>query len=77
MNISEKPWIINLELTNACNLSCIFCDYPVLKRKMSIKEMDERLLEKVFLNIKADKIYELGLVGLGEPTLARKQQKFY
>ena len=71
MNISEKPWIINLELTNACNLSCIFCDYPVLKRKMSIKEMDERLLEKVFLNIKADKIYELGLVGLGEPTLAR------
>ena len=72
MNI-EKPWIINIELTNACNLECCFCDHAVLKKKMAIKSMDDSLLKKVFSDIEEyehdNKIYELGLVGLGEPTL--------
>lgn len=74
MNI-EKPWIINIELTNACNLECCFCDHAVLKKKMAIKYMDDSLLKKVFSDIEEhehdNKIYELGLVGLGEPPWTR------
>lgn len=71
----EVPWIINLELTNACNLACIFCDHSELKKNMPAAEMDQSLLEKIFSDLRMEfmhsKIYELGLVGLGEPTLAR------
>jgi radical SAM protein with 4Fe4S-binding SPASM domain len=73
----EIPWIINLELTNACNLSCIFCDYPILKKKMNISEMSNKLMQKIFSDVlelkkvTGGKIHELGLVGLGEPTLDR------
>lgn len=71
----ENPWIINIELTNACNLECIFCDHRILKKQMRIKHMDDQLLMKIFSDIKSEvkneKIYELGLVGLGEPTLDR------
>lgn len=67
----EKPWIINLELTNLCNLSCVFCDYRNLKKGMVIKEMSDELIKKIFSDIEGEKIYELGLVGLGEPTLDR------
>ena len=75
----EKPWIVNLELTNACNLNCIFCNYPALRKKMLIKKIDEQLLLKLFSDLKSEikneKIYELGLVGLGEPTLDRCLEK--
>jgi len=77
LKVLQKPWIINLELSNACNLECVFCDHPVLKKEMVIKEMDDCLLSKIFSDVKEylnseemnEKIYELGLVGLGEPTL--------
>jgi radical SAM protein with 4Fe4S-binding SPASM domain len=73
----EKPWIINLELSNACNLECVFCDHPIFKKKMDIREIDDSLLSKIFSDVRVyldneginGKIYELGLVGLGEPTL--------
>jgi radical SAM protein with 4Fe4S-binding SPASM domain len=71
--VFEKPWIINLELSNACNLECVFCDHPLLKKEMAIKEMEDSLLLKALSDVKEylnnEKIYELGLVGLGEPTL--------
>ena len=67
------PWIINIELTNACNLECIFCDHKELKKKMQIKGMAHTLLRKVLEDAAAvsngGKLHELGLVGLGEPTL--------
>jgi sulfatase maturation enzyme AslB (radical SAM superfamily) len=75
LNKKEKPWIVNLELTNACNLECVFCDHPVLKKEMEIQEIDDSLLRKILSDIKEyegeNKVYELGLVGLGEPTLDR------
>ena len=71
----EKPWIINVELTNACNLECIFCDHPIFKKNMKIKEMDDQLLIRVLTDVKEKRIYELGLVGLGEPTLDRNLKR--
>jgi len=77
LKVLERPWIINLELSNACNLECVFCDHPTLKKKMAVKEMADSLLSKILSDVKEylnseemnGKIYELGLVGLGEPTL--------
>lgn len=63
------PWIINIELTNACNLECVFCDHPLLKKDMKLGEMDDELLIKILEDVKGHEIYELGIVGLGEPTL--------
>lgn len=71
----EVLWIINLELTNACNLECVFCDHKDLKKHMLLVEMDKDMLEKILLDVQYSfsftGIYELGLVGLGEPTLIR------
>jgi len=73
--LSFIPWIVNLELTNACNLSCVFCNHRELKKTMRIGDMNTTLLEKILKEIAGGfpggKLYELGLVGLGEPTLAR------
>ena len=44
---TEIPWIVNIELTNLCNLECVFCDHPKLKKKMKMKEMESVLLEKI------------------------------
>lgn len=72
----ETPWIINIELTNLCQLECIFCDHPVFKKKMRLGSMEDSLLLKILSDIdedwKGEKIHELGLVGLGEPTLDKR-----
>ena len=65
------PSIINLELTNACNLECAFCDHPILKRTMAVHDIEDNLLEKVLTDISSHEFFELGLVGLGEPLLDR------
>ena len=73
---SEIPWIINLELTNLCQLECVFCDHPVFKKKMRLGCMEDSLVRKILSDIDRDwgdeKIHELGLVGLGEPTLDKR-----
>lgn len=71
----QFPWIVNLELTNACNLECVFCDHRILKKRMRIQNMGASLVRKILIDIKGAlgrrKMHELGLVGLGEPTLDR------
>jgi len=63
------PQIVNVELTNRCNLECIFCDHKVLKETMVLGDFDDALLEKVLRSICGKGVFELGLVGLGEPLL--------
>jgi radical SAM protein with 4Fe4S-binding SPASM domain len=63
------PSIINLELTNRCNLECVFCDHPALKRTMRKGDMPVDMLEGLLEGLGNTPVYELGLVGLGEPTL--------
>ncbi|MCP3928524.1 MAG: radical SAM protein [Bacteroidetes bacterium] len=69
------PEIVNIELTNACNLSCEFCDYVNLKKKMKVQNMPESVLLKILSELTDRKIYELGLVGLGEPLLNKYFKK--
>lgn len=69
------PAIINLELTNRCNLECVFCDHPILKRRMRKGEMSVDLLRRLFEGLGGQTVYELGLVGLGEPTLDKDFDK--
>jgi radical SAM protein with 4Fe4S-binding SPASM domain len=77
-NNREDAWIINLELTNACNLKCVFCDHPEWKKKFDVHDMDDQLLAKILSDCQdivtssGKKIHELGLVGLGEPTMNRR-----
>jgi len=63
------PAIINIELTNRCNMECVFCDHASLAGKMRIGEMGEDILRRILDSVGGSNIYELGLVGLGEPLL--------
>jgi hypothetical protein len=63
------PQIVNLELTNACNLACVFCDHRKLKRTMRLGHMEPELLRRVLDGLGPGPFHELGLVGLGEPLL--------
>ncbi len=64
-----KPDIVNIELTNACNLECVFCDWPALRKNMKIGAIDTSLLEKIVSEAASFKPYEIGVVGLGDPLL--------
>ncbi len=66
-----SPSIVNLELTNRCVLECVFCDHAALKKTMQIGDMSEELLAGILESLRNTPIYELGVVGLGEP-LANK-----
>jgi len=64
---SAKPQIVQLELTNLCNLRCVNCPNKDKKRKQGFMEM------KTYCKI-IDECVELGvqniyLCGLGEPLL--------
>lgn len=75
-NLSElHPSVLNIELTNACNLNCIFCDHHILKESMAIKELDCSLLKKILDDVSGVHTFELGLVGLGEPLLNKSFHK--
>jgi len=63
------PSIVNLELTNQCNLECVFCDHASLRKTMHLGQMDDKVLDLLLQSIKDYNVYELGLVGLGEPLL--------
>ena len=72
-----KPTRICLELTNHCNLTCVFCDREHLKQEgMVLNDMSSGMFEKILHDIETaytrhDKLETLVLVGLGEPTLNR------
>jgi len=63
------PLILNIELTNRCNLACRFCDWKRLSVSMRPGSMDTQLLQDILASVQHHRLYELGLVGLGEPLL--------
>jgi len=70
---NAAPWIVNLELTNACNLACVFCDHPAFTAAgMKFREMPYEIIEAALESYRGHTLHELGLVGLGEPTLAKR-----
>ncbi len=71
------PWIVNLELTNACNLACVFCDHPAFTAAgMKFREMPFDILDAALDGYRGRTLHELGLVGLGEPTLAKRLPEY-
>lgn len=64
------PEIVNLELTNRCNVACVFCDHADLKDSMAMGDMSSEMLMGILDGLADHQCHELGLVGLGEPLLA-------
>lgn len=65
--LAEKPFIVDVELTNSCNFLCAFCDRQIMKRSLGF--MDLAVFKKV-----ADDAAKIGVLGLrfirwGEPYL--------
>lgn len=65
--IPPRPWEIRIEVTNKCNLKCVFCDREAMKRK--VQNMDLRLFDKICREAVSFGIPIIGLNRFGEPTL--------
>ncbi len=62
--MKDNPVLIELEILNYCNYSCIYC-YNEQKKPAKLNISDAKKLKSLFLELK---IYKLVLTG-GEPTL--------
>lgn len=65
----EKPQVVNLEVTNTCNLRCVNCPNKDMQRKRGFMEMET--YEKVIDECVKLGISNIYLSGVGEPTLHR------
>jgi MoaA/NifB/PqqE/SkfB family radical SAM enzyme len=65
----RAPRVFGLELTNACNLACTYCDgrQPRVRRPQGF--MAEKTFDRVIAQARAMRVQRLRLVGAGEPTL--------
>jgi MoaA/NifB/PqqE/SkfB family radical SAM enzyme len=63
----KNPHIIELELTNDCNLECIHCHRK--KMRLDVGYIDVKIFKKLINEISGYPIPFLRLVGRGEPTL--------
>lgn len=61
------PHILNLELTNYCNLNCIMCPHSMMQRPKG--NMDFELFKRIIEEIKGYSIKDLRLHHFGEPLL--------
>ena len=68
--VASFPKILMLELTNACNLKCIMCTNPVMKRR--IGTMPLRVATQAIEEASAMGIQEVGQFTTGEPLLYKK-----
>jgi len=68
--LAKRPFTVDVELTNHCNLLCVFCDRQLMKRAKGF--MDFAVLKKI-----VDQAAEIGVLGIrfirwGEPLLHPK-----
>jgi radical SAM protein with 4Fe4S-binding SPASM domain len=63
------PRIVGVELTNACNLRCIYCDaqHPQVMRDRGF--MDDRTLSTLLEQVRRMGVQTLRFIGAGEPTV--------
>jgi radical SAM protein with 4Fe4S-binding SPASM domain len=66
----DFPLEVSLELTNYCNLRCIMCPVPNLKRKRGF--MDETIFKKVVEDVSGEAGFLFLPQGFGEPLLNEK-----
>ena len=67
--ITEFPKNCLIELTNACNHECIFCNSPRMKR--SINSLDKKVYERFTKDSVKYGMEEIGLYATGEPFLTK------
>jgi len=65
----NKPNLFAVETTSVCNLECIMCPYPIMKRPKGF--IDEALFKKI-MDRWAGTSYLIRLHGLGEPLLDKR-----
>ena len=66
---SEFPKNCLIELTNACNHECIFCNSPRMKRK--INSINPEVYERFIQDSVKNGMEEVGLYATGEPFLTK------
>ena len=69
------PQVMNLELTNICNFSCVHCHRGVLNQHRSLGHMEIDLFKKIVAESKG-RTREFRLIGLGEPCLHPRFDEF-
>ena len=67
--VAEFPKNCLIELTNACNHECIFCNSPRMKRK--INSLEKGVYERFVKDSVSLGMEELGLYATGEPFLTK------
>ena len=67
--VSDFPIHLDIEITNRCNLKCIFCDKLPLLTKDQMGEMDLDLYKKIVDEGGEKGLYSLKLSYRGEPLL--------
>lgn len=70
----DFPLEIALELTNHCNLRCVMCPNPTLKRNKGY--MEEGTFKKIIEDISKERGFLFMPQGFGEPLLHRKFSEF-
>lgn len=63
------PYLVDIELTNQCNLRCIFCGQQTMKRPRGF--MNEKIYKKI-INSCAQHLTPIRLIRWGEPFLHPK-----
>ena len=69
-NDFDYPPILTVELTNACNLSCTYCDSPLGLRKRGF--MKDEVASRLLSQLEHQPARRVRLVGTGESTLHKK-----
>lgn len=64
--IEKRPWNIHLETSNICNSNCVFCAYPLMKRKKRV--MSSEIFNKVLDDYCRMGGGDISFLGDGEPT---------
>lgn len=67
--IPNKPLHLDIELTSACNLKCIFCPQSEEKKPFTVKHMDFELFKKIIDEAERLRIPSIKLNLRGESTL--------
>ncbi len=62
-----KPSTIQIENTNLCNMSCVFCPHETMKRPAGV--MADALFERIINQCRQHNIEEIILTGFGEPLM--------
>jgi len=67
--LSDFPFLLDIEVTNSCNLDCLMCPRQLMTRKIGF--MKSEVFEKI---IKEASLYKPGMrfIGFGEPLLHKE-----